>query len=233
MTCRCPLSSLSLPNHLMMVTLVTAWEIKINWSWSRMMKAVMELFLSMTPYLQSDVYLEGCFIWRGWVCTWTQRRRLNINQGIATSSGFLIKQTRVIAITISIFHSWRLMDLVQNVLRYFNFELNMKMFCNQYPGLRWWVRVSRVEFGAMGQYHLAARLARAPALQIGQLLQIIITRCSITMHTTTKHINIICWVAPETDNHKEWHHISSSQRNTLLHLNVGEIKCVYTLKCRV
>ena len=35
------------------------------------------------------------------------------------------------------------------------------MNCNQYPGLRWWVRVSCVEFGAMGQYHLAASLARA------------------------------------------------------------------------
>ena len=25
------------------------------------------------------------------------------------------------------------MDIVKNVLRYYNFELNMKMFCNQYP----------------------------------------------------------------------------------------------------
>ena len=39
------------PNHLMMNT---AWKIRINWSRSRMTR-VMELFLSMTLYLESGV----------------------------------------------------------------------------------------------------------------------------------------------------------------------------------
>ena len=143
--------------------MVTAWEIRINWSWSEDDESSYGTFPFNDPLPWVRRLIEGLFYltWAGLYLDSAAQIKYQ-SRHLATSSGFLIRQTWVIAITISIFHSWRLMDLVQNVLRYIEFlNQTWKCFVINIPGLRWWVRVSRVEFGAMGQYHLAASLARA------------------------------------------------------------------------
>ena len=132
MRCRCPLSWFK-PNHLMMVT---AWEIRINWSWSEDDESSYGTFPFNDPLPWVRRLIEGLFYltWVGLYLDSAAQIKYQ-SRHLATSSGFLIKQTRVIGITISIFHSWRLLygfSLKCSQI-YWIFKSNMKMFCNQYP----------------------------------------------------------------------------------------------------